>query len=309
VSIMERYYRGRCQSGGLVVAALAVVVLVCGGARGIGPRYKQGVKTGKVANGKLNEISGIAASRVNPGLLWVHNDSGDSAKVYGLDEKGNNVAEFTLAGAKARDWEDIAVGPGPDPNDSYIYAGDIGDNHRRRKTIAVYRFAEPKIKGGQKPFKGTIEVYDRLELAYPQGPRNAETLMVDPVSRDIYIVTKSPRTEIYTSAYPQSTDEVNRLQRVGEIEWSTAVGGDISTDGRLIIIRSNFFAYVWVRAEGQALWEALEGQAYAVPLRFEPQGEAIGFAANGRGYYTVSEHKHQPIYYFQEIETKQEERN
>ena len=41
------------------------------------------------------------------------------------------VARLDIAGADNCDWEDIAVGPGPDPQKTYIYIGDIGGNARR----------------------------------------------------------------------------------------------------------------------------------------------------------------------------------
>ena len=43
------------------------------------------------------------------------------------------------------DWEDIAVGPGPEPGVSYVYIGDIGDNLRLRSTISLLRFPEPDL--------------------------------------------------------------------------------------------------------------------------------------------------------------------
>ena len=68
---------------------------------------------GTVASAAVDELSGISASRRTDGVWWVHNDSGDSARVFAVGTDGRDLGEFDLAGTAAVDWEDIAVGPGP----------------------------------------------------------------------------------------------------------------------------------------------------------------------------------------------------
>ena len=83
---------------------------------------------GTIASPSVVEASGIAASwRVN-GVWWVHNDSGDSARVFAIGSDGRDLGEFALSGATAVDWEDIVAGPGPAFAVSYLYLADIGDN-------------------------------------------------------------------------------------------------------------------------------------------------------------------------------------
>lgn len=100
--------------------------------------------SGTVAFGALDECSGLAASRAQPGLLYAHNDSGDSARFFALEGSGALRAEYTLAGATFRDLEDIAVGPGP-LGASYVFLADTGDNDARsggpnpRADVSVYR--------------------------------------------------------------------------------------------------------------------------------------------------------------------------
>ena len=93
----------------------------------------------------IKESSGLAASRSTPGLYWTHNDSGDGPFIYAFDERGRRRGVWKLRGATARDWEDMATGPGPERNRSYLYIGDIGDNSGSRSEIVVYRVPEPKI--------------------------------------------------------------------------------------------------------------------------------------------------------------------
>src|SRR5262245_52674772 len=96
-------------------------------------------------NQDIKESSGIAASRRNADIFWTHNDSGDGPFIYAFDRQGKHRGVWRVAGAKAIDWEDMAVGPGPRRGQSYLYLGDIGDNSRKRDQITVYRVAEPGL--------------------------------------------------------------------------------------------------------------------------------------------------------------------
>ena len=59
----------------------------------------------------LAESSGIVVSRAQRGVYWTHNDSGDGANLYAIDIAGKLLATFKVAGAEARDWEDMSSGP------------------------------------------------------------------------------------------------------------------------------------------------------------------------------------------------------
>ena len=89
------------------------------------------------------ESSGISASRRNTKLFWTHNDSGDGPFIYAFDRRGKHRGVWRVVGAKAVDWEDMAIGPGPNRGKSYLYLGDIGDNLKTREEMIVYRVVEP----------------------------------------------------------------------------------------------------------------------------------------------------------------------
>ena len=107
--------------------------------------FLPGVKLAELNNKELKEISGIAASVNNPKLLWAHNDSGNGADIFLLDDHLDIKLTCTLAGVENRDWEDIAVGPGPDASKSYVYVADIGDNEAQYQYKYIYRFEEPVL--------------------------------------------------------------------------------------------------------------------------------------------------------------------
>src|SRR5690606_16845520 len=135
---------------------------------------------GALDNEAINEASGLVASKVHPFLLYTHNDSGGEPAVYMIDTLGRYKGKIILDDIRNEDWEDIAIGPGKDRSLSYIYVGDIGDNNAKRDKILVYRFPEPLQV--QEQITVTPE---RITLMYPDGPRDGETLLVDPCSRGL----------------------------------------------------------------------------------------------------------------------------
>lgn len=282
-----------------VVTTLLATASCSPGAATAPLKFLPGRQVGIVQTALIKEASGIVASRKNPGVLWVHNDSGDSARVYAINTEGKLLGVCRIENAHCRDWEDIAIGPGPDLQRDYLYIGDIGDNRAARSCITVYHVAEPKIDPNRVRTELTIGPTDSIDLVYPDGAKDAETLMVDPLNGDIYVITKRELfCRVYRAAHPQSTKQQTVLKLVAKLPWGFAVGGDISPDGRFVIVRGVFNASLWVRAKGKDLWEALGQKHFRLKLMHEPQGEGICFDAAGRGYFTIGEMLHPPIHYF-----------
>lgn len=265
-------------------------------ARGACPEFDGPRLQGTVASKRVREASGLVASRSQPGVLWVHNDSGDVARLYAVGADGSDLGAFLLHGASNVDWEDLAIGPGPEPGRDYLYAGDIGDNYLARPSITVYRVLEPEIVEGVKTAQ--VKGAESFELRYPDGPHNAETLLVDPRSGDLYIVTKEdvgPSLMFRAAAPldPSAPIVLSAIARVGLAGRSflgTAItGGDLS-DGALLL-RGHALANWWSRAPGQSVVDALRGPACPVPLAFpnELQGESVGLGPGDRSYHTIGE--------------------
>lgn len=288
---------------------LLILAGICLSAKAQCPQFESGLQVGTVANDLLDEISGIAASRKNTDVFWVHNDRGNQARVWALTSEGTHLGFYYLSGATNRDWEDIAVGPGPVDGVDYLYVGNIGNGGAPNPYITVYRVAEPTVDSEQSPVETTLTGVDAINLAYPDGDqyRDAEALMVDPVTRDIYIISKEdvpPR--VYRAPYPQSTTTTTTMEHVCNLPspWDESSGGDISLDGSMIIVRDDDdHASIWLRPEGTNLWEAFSGTECSVelPSPSEINGEAICFDAEGKGYYTTTEREggpKPPIYYF-----------
>jgi len=276
------------------------------------PSFANGVQVGTVAHKSLEEISGIAASRNNQGVIWAHNDSGGSARVWAFNAKGTHLGTYKLKGVASRDWEDMAIGPGPIPNEDYLYIADAGNNKGRVDfNLTIYRVPEPNVSAVQKSVNIKLNGVDALPVRYPDGVRHeCETILVDPLNGDIYLCTRDRWGDdngimrVYRYPVPHSPGVDYTLQHVADVQLingEMAVGGDVSPDGSLVIIRikdDSMRIFLWQRDPGSDLWQAFENTMCIVPQVDEPQGEAICFEANGCGYYTVSEGLHQPIYYF-----------
>jgi hypothetical protein len=280
-----------------------------GGAAGLPacPTFSNGVALGKLQQSAINEASGIAESRKTPGVFFVHNDSGDGARVFAVGSDGKDLGTFVLGGAGAIDWEDLAIGPGPQPSESYLYAGDVGDNPSTRPNVKIYRAVEPKVDPGAAPTTTTLAGVETFTLSYPDGAHNAETLLVDPVTSDLFIVVKANgMSPVFRAKAPLSSEGPIVLDQVatlvfgsGALPGSTqTTAGDISANGEWIAVRTYSSAFLWRRPTGSSVGEALAGPPCPIPLRFEPQGEALGFLVDGSGYVTVSEGVNQPLYRF-----------
>lgn len=263
------------------------------------PSFLGGVEVGTIESSLIDEASGIAASRKNADVFWVHNDHGGSACIFALTSSGKHLGIYYLSGADDEDYEDIAIGPGPIPGVDYLYVGNIGDNNNNRSWIEVYRVAEPDVDANQSPMNTTLTGIDTIKLQYPGGARDAETLMVDPVTKDIYIISKSEASSrVYRAPYPQSTTTPTTMEYRAQLPWRKASGGDISVEGNMIIVRTETIASIWLRDKDTNLWDAFSGTECSVSLLEEDNGEAVCFDANGCGYFTTSEGAYEPIHYF-----------
>ncbi len=308
------------------VAWLCVLALVCATRSGLAdPIFAPGISQGTVTSGSIEEASGIASSRNSEGVLWVHNDSGDVARIFAINSHGQLLGTYNIMQpgttnfATATDFEDIAMGPGPQAGLSYIYVGDIGDNGSSRASISVFRIAEPAVYGRQAGSPVTVNLnqgeWESITLTYPLFfwlfyTHDAETLMCDPQTGDLYVVTKSDDVMRIFRAPAASLvggATVGMTQIGGDFSFRRATGGCISSTGSEIVIRgySNNPAYgypaaqLWTRGSGQTVAQALAGTPVSIPIASEGQGEAIDFDGIGSGYFTLSEGGNQPLYYYQ----------
>ncbi len=129
-------------------------------------------KVGKFKDKAITEPSGMVASRVHPGIFWVHNDSGNPPALFAVRLDGTLVSKYLINAANV-DWEDIAI-----DDSGHLYLGEIGDNLHVLPVHAILKIDEPDP---------SIAVDDKVKLMpttyyfrYPKNTReNAEGLFID----------------------------------------------------------------------------------------------------------------------------------
>jgi hypothetical protein len=256
---------------------------------------------GQIKLKKLREASGIAASRLNADILWVHND-GSAPLVYAVKTSGK-LAALVGFSAEIEDFEDVAIGPGPKAGVDYLYVGDIGDNTSSRKEIRVVRFPEPQVSNARNS-QIEIDGAEVFRLKYPRGEHNAEALFVDPVSSDLFIVAKeNGKSPVFTCQASDLKDkELTVLKHVVTLKIDKVSGGAISWDGHQIILRREDKGWLWNRARNESVAQALQSVPQSIPVRGTNQGrngEAVSFSDDGHSYFTVSEGKEPVICQFE----------
>ncbi len=246
--------------------------------------------SGRVQTAALGEISGMVGSAYDPRRLWVHNDSGDAPRLYALRPDGQILASLAVDGAQAEDWEDLAAGPCP--AGTCLYVGDIGDNDAERDEVRLYRLREPESLEGLSSVPA-----ERLKVRYPDGPHDAEVLLVDPADGGVLIVTKAPRGErgqIFSVAgtIPFAGTTVAQDEGLLAAAWGDQpmTAGDVAPERSGLLLRSRDEVLYLALAPGQPLAEALRsGAACSLPAGDEAQGEALAFRRDAPGYLTADE--------------------
>jgi hypothetical protein len=229
---------------------------------------------------RVAEASGIVASAAYDDVFYTHNDSGDVARFFRINGSCRTTATFDLSGVQARDWEDVSRGPG-----GTLWLGDIGDNSgTRAKGILVHRVAEPGPAGGEQRLRPTS-----FRLRYPDGPHDAEALLVHPRTGRVLVVTKGfAGATVYAAPLPLNAAGPNVLQEVGRVAVPEVTAGDISPDGSHVVLRNYTAAYEW-KVAGDDVAGAFKAEPVRIALPPSPQGEAISYTRNGSSFVVVSE--------------------
>lgn len=254
----------------------------------------------------LNESSGLAASRRHPGVFWSHNDSGGGPWLWAFDRRGVSLGRWRVRGARNFDWEDIALGPGPRAGVWYLYIGDIGDNQRNRESVTVYRIPEPDPASSS----GDTASAESLRFAYPDGPQDAEALMVHPRTGDLYIIGKARgpgrETVVWKAAAPFRSGRKTMMRRIAAIRLPESLlsllipagvtGGDISPDGKRVALIDYVKAWEAVLPKNATNFDAIwTAEWRPVETGVRAQGEAIAYRHDGQALLATSEGESFPL--------------
>ncbi|MBI3219155.1 MAG: hypothetical protein HYZ44_06565 [Bacteroidetes bacterium] len=235
---------------------------------------------------KLHEASGLVESIQHPNNFWMLNDSGNPAEVFLVDRKAQTKMVCKLKGIANRDFESIAIGRGKDSTKTYVYAGDIGDNNAQYDVKLVYVFEEPTDVSSAEV---TITNFDTLQIVLPDGKRDSEAMMTDPISYDLYLFSKREDSiRLYRVKYPFAKGKIT-AEKLTTLNFHNIVAADMSVDGKEVLIKNYEAIYYWKNENGEPLEKLLQRKPSVLPYDPERQGESIAWARDGSGYYTVSE--------------------
>ncbi|GAA5144624.1 hypothetical protein GCM10023340_12590 [Nocardioides marinquilinus] len=211
----------------------------------------------RFADPAIEESSGLV---VRDGLFVTTNDSGDTGRVFTVDPATGETVGVT-------DWTDDAVdvealapaGRGA------VWVADIGDNDAERASVSVTRV--PVGRGDRTVRPPTYE------LVYPGGPADAETLMLDPRTRRLVVVTKGIfGGRVLLAPRRLDPDGPTRLREVGTV-LGIATDGAFFPDGRHVVVRDYGSAVVYT-------WPGLDEVA-DLRLPDQPQGEGLAVGDDG----------------------------
>ncbi|MFB8025796.1 MULTISPECIES: WD40 repeat domain-containing protein [unclassified Streptomyces] len=264
----------------LTVSAAAALLFLTGAVPAVADDGDRADRTFTIEDPRITESSGLAASRIHPGVYWTHNDSEDGPYVYAVDSRtGKTVATITMKGVgEPRDVEAISLGP-----DGNLYVGDIGDNlDGSWDHVWIYRFPEP-----ERLADATVQA-TQFDVTYADGARNAEAMMVHPKTGRVYIASKNEDGGgLYEGPRKLTTGGNNVFRRVGEVPWVT--DGAFSPDGRNVVFRSYF------SARGYAFENGRLGADHAVGVPLQGQSESVTYTADGSAMMFGSEGKNSEV--------------
>jgi hypothetical protein len=251
------------------------------------------------------EASGLGASRRIPGVLYILDDGPGTSEIWVVRPGSAPLGAMQIAGLRGRDTESLTVAAcGSDSEQWCVYVGDIGDNPRVRETVQVWRLPEPDLSAGipEQPFAA-----DAITLRYPDGPHDAEALLVDGAGVP-HLVTKDAgvgadgrpglgAARLY--AAPGFADGV--MSDLGAVPLPApaeplaaafvgvvVTGGD-ALPGRVLLRTYDHIVELTAPSADAPLADMAAWPARELPSPREPQGEAVAYAADGCGLYTVGE--------------------
>jgi hypothetical protein len=255
--------------------------------------YGTATQAGKITTSSLDALSGIGASLRNSGVVYVHNDR-NVAQFSAVSEAGTLLGTFNVTGVTVDDIEDMAVAHCP--AGTCVYIADVGGNISPRTQFAVIRAPEPQVDvnapGGTTSIAG-----EKLVYSYPDGANhNAESILVDPKSDTIFVITKVaagmpsavykfPATFGGTALTATKVIDLN-VPKSNDREATSASAHPCEP---AFLLRTYNTLYEFRAAPGASLEAAFAATPTVVPVATETQSEGVTYRADGRGYFTTTE--------------------
>jgi hypothetical protein len=229
-----------------------------------------------ITDERIAESSALVQSTVDPDLAYTINDSGNDTVVYVLQLASGEVVGTATVDVDAEDTEAMAIGA-----DDRLYLADIGDNDAERSSVALYAIDQPR--------PGDVTVTpDVFEVRYSDGSSDAETLLVDPATGRMSIVTKSLLAGgVYRLPNPLHGDRVNVARPIDVSTPGMVTDGAYLPDGEGVLLRT----YIDIAVYAVPRWRELD----SIDTPRMPQSESLAMWDNGRSVLVGTEKLPSPI--------------
>ncbi len=261
----------------------------------------------------ISEASGIAISRRDNQLVWINNDSGNSADIFAVNRQGERVATVTIPDVDLEwlDWEDLAsfeLDGKP-----YLLVADVGDNFSSHWRYTLYFLPEPDLSELPKGAHIELKPEWTMHFVYEDGPRDCESVAVDVKHRKILLLSKRNEPPVLYSlplrkikaatakrlgevpAFPEP--EERHLRMVDLLGYTTMpTGMDIAADGSGLVVLTygNAFYYSANGIENDWL-KVLHTTPKTIELPALKQAEGIGFDQQSQHVFVTSERRPTPL--------------
>ena len=260
----------------------------------------------RVMSAPIAEMSGLARSPRRPDTYWVHNDSGDSARIFAITADGKSIlptySKFTAYGdeeepgkqqwegfevlyAKNVDWEDIAA------DNNYLYISDLGNNGNARQDLGIYLISDidPTASTRSAVVQYLPVVYpDQKEFPPEQRYFDSESLFV--VDGVLYVITKHRTAGVVNVYEPGAnlyrldtryTDKPNVLTKIDSNPYIyAATGADVSPDGKTLAVISMDGLWLFSKPVSGDKWLSAPGRYNPVDRDAFQQLEAVTWIDN-----------------------------
>ena len=256
--------RALSRVGLLLVAGLLLAIIPV-------PAVAEDTVAFTIKDARITESSGLAVDPAG-NLYWTVNDSGDRGVAYGIGLDGEVQGTLNYR-AQPFDVEAVAV------HGDRLYVADIGDNDRDRDSVRVFYFENPRANG-------LTVSYRAYDFSYPDGPHNAETLLVNDSGR-LFIVTKGQNAAVYAAPRRPDRQGVNELKRVGSAPSGVTDGTFLPGSDKIALLTPSTISVI-------------DASTYQVlissPIPPQPQAESLTLSLDQRSLLVGSEGKRSKVY-------------
>lgn len=296
-------------AGALVAAALAGGLALWRAHRAQPQAPGTSELVGMLLDPQLSEISGLAASRRHPGVLWMHDDGGNPERLFAVAENGDRLATARIEGAIKTDWEDMAAFELDGRH--YLLIADTGDNGGLRRSLQLHIIEEPeRIENAR------LKPAWSIAFRWPDGARDCEAVAVDVARRQVLLISKKRQPpELFSLPLMPAGNALQTATRLGELSGvprpdaqlrrsnpararlqGQVTAADVSPDGHTLAVMTYRYLLLYPRPPRQDWAGAVAAAPQVSELPWLPQAEALGWSADGRFLYATGEFIPAPLY-------------